>query len=81
MLKFIDYDLDLRVFPNGYYKILDKNEYNYHKRIMNYPKEIIDIINNELYSLIKMKEKQIGPFDKKIIENYYKKYLEIEKKF
>lgn len=31
ILKYIDYDLDLRVFNDGAFKILDRNEYNYHK--------------------------------------------------
>ena len=31
IIKYIDYDLDLRVFPDGGFRILDKNEYNYHK--------------------------------------------------
>ena len=31
-IKYIDYDLDLRIFPSGEYKILDKLEYNYHKK-------------------------------------------------
>ena len=31
MIKYIDYDLDLRVFPDGGYKILDYNEYKYGK--------------------------------------------------
>ena len=45
-IKYIDYDLDLRIFPDGEYKILDQMEYNYHKRILNYyirPHELISI--------------------------------------
>ena len=35
-IKYIDYDLDLRIFPKGDYKILDKLEYEYHKnKILN----------------------------------------------
>lgn len=79
ILKFIDYDLDLRVFPNGRYKVLDRNEYNYHKHIMNYPKEINMIINSELNSLIEMKKNNIGPFDKNVIQKYYEQYLKIMK--
>ena len=47
-IKYIDYDLDLRVFSDGAFKILDRNEYNFHKRLMKYPKEINYIIKNEL---------------------------------
>lgn len=69
-IKFIDYDLDLRVFPDGMYKILDKSEYEYHKQIMNYPKEIQDIISYELNSLIEKFKRRESPFDKETIEYY-----------
>lgn len=51
-IKYIDYDLDLRVFPDGGYRILDKNEYKYHKKIMNYSKELDIVIKKSLDNLI-----------------------------
>lgn len=69
-IKYIDYDLDLRVFSDGAFKILDRNEYNFHKRLMKYPKEINYIIKNELSSLIEMKKSGASPFDTKVIEYY-----------
>ena len=75
ILKYIDYDLDLRVFPDKSFKILDRNEYNYHRRIMRYPKEVNIIIKSELSSLIDMKKMKKGPF----AENFIKKYYEIYK--
>ncbi len=77
IIKYIDYDLDLRVFPDGGFKILDYNEYNYHKRIMNYPKEIQLIIKNELSNLINMKRNDEGPFEKGLVEKYYQIYKNI----
>lgn len=74
VIKYIDYDLDLRVYPDGSYKILDQKEYNYHKKKMNYTKEIDIIINKELNILIDMKNKNEGPFNKKLIEMYKNKY-------
>lgn len=71
ILKYIDYDLDLRVFPDGAFKILDRNEYNYHKKLMSYPKEIDFIIKSELSSLIEMKRQGKFPFDKKVIDQYF----------
>ena len=35
-IKYIDYDLDLRIFPSGEYKVLDKMEYKYHKKLIEY---------------------------------------------
>lgn len=80
ILKYIDYDLDLRVFPEGSFKILDRNEYNYHRRIMRYPKEVDIIIKSELTSLIKMKKEKAGPFNMEIINYYYNLYKELVKK-
>lgn len=76
-IKYIDYDLDLRVFPDGGYRVLDKNEYKYHKRIMAYSDNLDFIINKELDKLIKMKNNNFGPFDKKTIEYYFEKYMKI----
>ncbi len=77
ILKYIDYDLDLRVFPDGAFKILDRNEYNYHKKLMNYPKEINFIIKSELSSLIEQKRNNEHPFNKELIENYFKIFLNL----
>lgn len=77
IIKYIDYDLDLRVFPDGGFRILDKNEYNYHKKIMHYSDELDEIVKSELASLIEMKKANEGPFDKNIVEKYYNKYKSI----
>lgn len=79
IIKYIDYDLDLRVFPDGGFKILDYNEYNYHRKIMNYPKEIQLIIKSELSNLINMKRDEKGPFEKGLVEKYYKIYKNLQK--
>ena len=78
IIKYIDYDLDLRVFPSGGYKVLDKNEYKYHKKIMRYSDEIDFIAKKELESLIEMKKNNEGPFNKDIINKYSEKYLKIK---
>lgn len=74
IIKYIDYDLDLRVFPDGGYRVLDKNEYNYHKRTMNYSNDIDLILKNELKYLIELKNKNNNPFNKNSIEKYYSLY-------
>ena len=78
VIKYIDYDLDLRVFPDGGYKILDNNEYNFHKKIMNYPAEIDIIVKKELNKLIDMKKNNAGPFNRDVIEKYHNKYNELK---
>ncbi len=77
IIKYIDYDLDLRVFKDGGFRILDRNEYNYHKKIMKYSNDIDLIVKEELTKLINMKKSNEGPFKKDIINEYYLKYLEL----
>ena len=43
LLKYIDYDLDVKVFPDMTYTILDEDEFEEHKKEMDYP-EVIDTI-------------------------------------
>jgi len=77
VIKYIDYDLDLRIYNNGAFKILDRNEYNYHKRIMKYPKEINFIIKEELNTLINRYKVNNFPFKKEIINKYLEKFENI----
>ena len=79
IIKYIDYDLDLRVFPDGAFKVLDKNEYKYHSKIMRYPKEIDEILKYELTNLIEMERNKEFPFNKETIDFYYEKFLKLRK--
>lgn len=78
-LKYIDYDLDLRVFPDGGFRVLDRNEYNYHKKIMHYSNDIDMIARNELSYLIGLKRNNEGPFQAGIVEKYYDIYEKVKK--
>ena len=73
-IKYIDYDLDLRVFPDGAFKVLDRGEYNYHKNKMNYPEKIDVILKEELSNLIELARAKKGPFAKGMVESYYNIY-------
>ncbi len=77
ILKYIDYDLDLRVFPDGGFKILDKNEYKYHKKIMNYSDDLDKVVKHELSVLIEKKKVNDFPFNSENIQKYYDMYKNI----
>ena len=78
-IKYIDYDLDLRVFPDGAFKILDRGEYKYHKTKMNYPNEVDEILKNDLSKLINIVRVKEIPFSHQVINEYYEKYNELKK--
>ena len=79
IIKYIDYDLDLRVFPDGAFRVLDRNEYKYHSKIMHYPEELDMILKRELTELIDMKKQKKEPFLPETIEKYYEIYKNIKK--
>lgn len=74
ILKYIDYDLDLRVFNNGSFRVLDRDEYETNRRKMKYPFEIVKIISKELNNLINMKKKGVDPFNFNYVNFYYNLY-------
>ena len=78
-IKYIDYDLDLRVFPDGSFKVLDRGEYNYHKNKMNYSDDIDKILKDELTILIEKARNKEAPFKKEIIEKYHDEYQALKK--
>ena len=46
-LKYIDYDLDIKVYPNGKYHLLDEDEYEQHRQ-MNYSSDIDKILRRNV---------------------------------
>ncbi len=77
VIKYVDYDLDLRVFPEGSFKVLDRGEYRYHKQLMNYSDDIDLILRSELTNLINMVRAKEIPFKKNTVEHYYGIYRDV----
>lgn len=78
-IKYIDYDLDLRIFPKGDYRVLDKLEYQYHKNKMQYSTELDLVVNNALKELISDYSDGVIMFDASINKKYLQLYLELKK--
>ena len=77
-IKYIDYDLDLRVFPDGSFKVLDRGEYKYHKKLMNYPETIDKILKSELSNLIDIVRKKAIPFDDVALDEQLEEYKKLK---
>lgn len=78
-IKYIDYDLDLRVFPTKEYKILDRMEYNYHKELMNYPSDLCKVLEYSLNELIRQYKRKSFMFSDKLNLEYYEVYKRLKK--
>lgn len=73
-LKYIDYDLDVKVFPDKSYKLLDEDEYSLHRRKMNYPQKLDRILHNHVHELISWIETDKGPFEPDFVAKWYKRF-------
>lgn len=73
-LKYIDYDLDIKLFGDGSTKLLDVSEYHKHAKEQNYPDEIRKILTESVDSTYKkIKEKEF-PFISSEIEKFYRNF-------
>lgn len=76
-IKNIDYDLDVKVFPNGNYILLDESEFQLHQRAMHYDQEIIEIVESEQRRLVQLVKGNHYPFNESLIYSYFDSYLKL----
>lgn len=74
-LKYIDYDLDIKVLDDFSYNVLDRNEYNKHQEKMEYPDDLKLILEKELEVLKGLIDSKSEPFDKELVKAWYEKYM------
>lgn len=79
-IKNIDYDLDLKVYPNGSYDILDEDEFARHGMEMNYSLDIQKCAWDSLRELVDLARDGSKPFDEETIAHYYHMYLGLDRK-
>jgi uncharacterized protein len=74
-LKYIDYDLDIKVYPDMTYSLLDEDEYEKHRKEMNYPEVIDRILHNHVEELKGWIRQRKGPFAPDFIDIWYERFL------
>ena len=77
-MKYIDYDLDIKVEKDGSYKVLDMNEYKRNSSRMQYPAELQKIILLEMQYLKELIENKEYPFTNKAVLGWYKYFRELD---
>ena len=78
-LKYIDYDLDVKVFPNGEKRLLDVDEYEDHGNKWHYSADIDKILKHNVRVLVDRINNGKGPFSKEYVEIWYNRYLELSR--
>lgn len=77
-LKYIDYDLDIKVYPDGEKRLLDADEYQEHRQKWQYPDEIDYILSEHVKILVEWINQQKGPFSKAYVDLWFRRYQEIK---
>ncbi|GAB4074406.1 DUF402 domain-containing protein [Barrientosiimonas marina] len=76
VLTYTDYDLDVQVYPDMTWELLDEDEYEAHKREMNYSDSLDRVLHRHKdYLLTWIKQRQ-GPFSHEFIEQWYQHYAD-----
>ena len=78
-IKYIDYDLDVKLFPDGAVLLLDRDEYDFNIKYLHYSKELTQIIRYNLEKLLIFIKEKRDPFNQECIDYWYQKYLDMEK--
>ncbi|GGA89302.1 nucleoside tri-diphosphate phosphatase [Ornithinibacillus halotolerans] len=74
-IKYIDYDLDLKVYPDMTYDLLDEDEYQIHRDKMNYPGVLDRILYNNIADLQRWVQQRKGPFSPGFVDQWYERFL------
>ncbi|WP_338985359.1 DUF402 domain-containing protein [Spiroplasma endosymbiont of Diplazon laetatorius] len=79
-VKYIDYDLDFKVFNDYSYKILDLKEFNRNRMSWNYSVEIVDKVWESVDEIKKMIKSKTKPFDHEFVSNIWEEYVKLKNK-
>lgn len=77
-IKNIDLDLDIKVYPDYYYDILDEDEFLDHQASMEYDQDIIQIARESTKELTKMIKQKEFPFNHTKIMDLFDEYQDKE---
>ncbi|WP_236607991.1 DUF402 domain-containing protein [Spiroplasma chrysopicola] len=75
-IKYIDYDLDIKVFSDGAYKILDLKEFNRNRIMWKYGQDIINMIWSEVDNLKNQIKNQTFIFSHARAQAFWDQYLQ-----
>lgn len=70
-LKYIDYDLDVKLFPNGTIKVLDRDEFRFNAGIYHYSDTLKALIVANQKLVVRLMNERAAPFcDREVLAHY-----------
>lgn len=80
-LKYIDYDLDVKLFPDGLIKELDEQEFERHVLTYGYSPELTNAIRKSMSEVKEAMKKKEFPFVNEEMNKIYEQFLEDNRPF
>ena len=77
-LKYIDYDLDLKLMPDGSILQLDSKEYEFHRKKYSYSNRLDFVVKRVNDRVKKMMKERAFPFQDEKIHDYYNTFLKLK---
>jgi len=77
MAKYIDYDLDIKLFPDNSIRILDQNEYEKHKTQLMYSDDLDAVIQKTVSIITDKMRKKDFPFQANVVIQYFDAFEKI----
>ena len=74
-IKYIDYDLDIKLYEDGTTRLLDVSEYKKHADEQGYSEEIKTILQSSVDKVYGMINKKEFPFIDQEIQKYYQRFI------
>lgn len=74
-LRYIDYDLDLKLYPDKVIKGLDEQEFLANAKTYGYSDELINVIRHSFARTKDDMQKQVFPFNDKAMDELYEEFL------
>jgi len=75
-LKYIDYDLDVKLYPDGVERTLDEGEFARHVQTYGYPKDLQNVISKSIKEVKRMISEKELPFRDEEIFRLFDRFLE-----
>lgn len=66
-IKYIDYDLDVKLYPDGEIALIDEDEFELNTLAMHYPRDIVAIIHEATDELMHLIETRADPFNRDVV--------------
>ena len=77
-IKYIDYDLDLKLMPDKNIIQLDSKEYEFHRKKYGYSMDLDTVIKHSNRRVKNLMKNNSFPFDDNKMKEYFQKFLELK---